>query len=109
MAVADAADRGLDPGLEEPFRVSNGHVLPAPVAMMGEAALRRAAVVQGLLQGIEDEGGMGAVRDTRQPTMRRATTSMTQATRTKPCQMATEVESDTRRTFGCGARNCRFT
>ena len=29
---------------------------------MGEAALRRTAVVQRLLQGIEDEAGMGGAR-----------------------------------------------
>src|SRR3712207_9405333 len=34
---------------------------------------------------------------------------MTKATYTKPCQVATEVKSDTHRAFGCGARNRRFT
>ena len=63
VAVADAADRGLDPGLEQAFRVPNAEVLPTPVAMMGQAALRRAAVMQGLFQGIEDKARMRRPRD----------------------------------------------
>ena len=34
---------------------------------------------------------------------------MTKATYTKPCQVATQVKSDTHSAFGHGARNRRFT
>jgi hypothetical protein len=63
VAVAEASDRGLDPGLGQPFRVPDADVLPASVAMMGQAALRRAAVMQRLFQGIEDKACMSRPRD----------------------------------------------
>jgi hypothetical protein len=63
VAVADAPDRGLDPGLQEPFGVPDADVLPAPVAMMGQATLRRTTVVQGLFQGVEDKARMSRPRD----------------------------------------------
>jgi hypothetical protein len=37
-------------------------MLRSPVAVVGQAALRWPAFVQRLLQGIEDEGGMGCSR-----------------------------------------------
>lgn len=73
VAVADAADRGLDPGVRQALSVLDADVLNAPVRMVNQAAvLGRSPFMQGRLQGVEHEGGMGAVRDTRQPTMRRA-------------------------------------
>ncbi len=63
VAVADAADRGLDAGLGEALGVADRDVLHAAVAVVDEAAaLHGAAVVQRLLQGIEDEAGMGRAR-----------------------------------------------
>jgi hypothetical protein len=60
VAVADAADRGLDPGLGEALGVLDKHILRPAVAMMDEAApMGRPAIVKRLLQGIEDEAGMG--------------------------------------------------
>jgi len=59
VAVADAANRGLDPGFGEALGVLYGHVLRAPIAMMVEAApMGRPAIVKRLFQGIEDEAGM---------------------------------------------------
>src|SRR4051794_39174863 len=55
VGITDAADGGLDTGPEQTFRVPNGKILPAPVAMMDEAALHGTSVVQRLLQGIENE------------------------------------------------------
>lgn len=46
---------------------------------------------------------------TRQPTMRRANTSMTKATYSQPCQLETHVKSETHNWFGRSARNCRLT
>ena len=48
LRVANAADRWFDPSLEQLFRIPNAHVL-------GEAALRRTAVMESLLQGIKNE------------------------------------------------------
>ena len=60
IAVSDAADRRLDPGLGEPFGVLDGHVLAAAVAVVDEAAaMNRAPVVQGLFKRVQDEAGMG--------------------------------------------------
>jgi hypothetical protein len=45
---------------------------------------------------------------TRQPTIRRANTSMTKATYSQPCQVDTYVKSMTHSWFGRWARNCRL-
>ena len=55
IAIPDTADGGLDPGLEQALCVPNRDVLAAPVAMVNETALHRTAVVQRLLESIEDE------------------------------------------------------
>lgn len=60
IVVADAADRRLDPCSGEALRIIDGHVLRTAIAMMDEAApMDRPAVMKRLLQGIEDEAGMG--------------------------------------------------
>jgi hypothetical protein len=46
---------------------------------------------------------------TRQPTIRRAKTSITKATYCHPCHVETYVKSDTHSWFGRSARNCRLT
>jgi hypothetical protein len=64
VAVADAADGWLDTGLGEPLGVAQSKVLRAPVAGMHEAAaLEGTALVQGLLQSVEHEGGIGGSGD----------------------------------------------
>jgi hypothetical protein len=45
------------------------------------------------------------MRRSRQPTIRRANVSMTNATETKPCHIATSVKSATHKAFGRGAWN----
>src|SRR3954463_16479882 len=55
VPIPNTADGGVDASLKEALCVPNRNVLAAPVAMMDEAALRRTAVVQRLLQSIEDE------------------------------------------------------
>ncbi len=63
VGITDAADGGLDTGLEQTLCVPSRNALPAPVAVVDGAALHRTAVVQRLLQGIEDEVGMRRPRD----------------------------------------------
>ena len=64
VAVADAADRRLDPGLGEALGVLDRHVLAAAVAMMDEAAaMNRPPIVKRLLQGIQHEAGMRGPAD----------------------------------------------
>jgi hypothetical protein len=59
IAVADTPDRWLDSGFGEAFAVLYGDVLRATVTVMDKtAALLWSAIVQSLLQGIEDETGM---------------------------------------------------
>jgi len=56
LTVADAADGGIDAGLDQTLSIVNGNVLAAPVAMMNQAALMgRAALMDGLLEGIQHE------------------------------------------------------
>jgi hypothetical protein len=60
VAVADTADRRLDTGLGQALGVLDRHVLRPTVAMTDQAApIGRAAIVERLFQGIEDEAGMG--------------------------------------------------
>jgi hypothetical protein len=89
------ADGGLkiDPALRDEGagaeKRSVETALAAPVAMMDEpAATYSASVVKSLFQGIEDEAGM---RRAAYPPAddSRENVSMTNATYTKPCQVAT--------------------
>ena len=48
-----------DAGLTEAFRVTNGNVLGATVAMMDQRVAIRLPGVQSLLQGIQNEAGSG--------------------------------------------------
>lgn len=60
IAIADAANRGFDPGFGKAFGVLDGHVLRPTIAMMDEAApMGRPAIVKRLFQGVEDEACMG--------------------------------------------------
>jgi hypothetical protein len=64
IAVADAADRGFDPGLGEALGVLDADVLRAAVRVMDQAAMAlRPPFVQGLLQRVENEAGMGGAAD----------------------------------------------
>ena len=69
IAVADAANRWLDPGFGKPLRVSDGDILAAAVAVVDEAAtLDRASFVDSLFQWSSTKPAC-AVLLTRQPTM----------------------------------------
>ena len=59
VAVADAADGGLDAGIRESLGIADGQVLAPPVAAMDQIASERSALVKGLLQGVKDEAGLG--------------------------------------------------
>ena len=60
IAVADAADRGLDSGLGKSLTVFDRDVLATAIEVMDEtAAARRSAIVKGLLEGVENEASMG--------------------------------------------------
>ena len=59
IGVADAADGGLDASLSQALGVFDRDVLAAPVTVMDEAgARRRPPLMEGLLQGIQNEPGM---------------------------------------------------
>ena len=75
-AVADAADRGLNASLGQPFGVADQDVLHSSVAVVHEPTLDRPSLVQGLLQGIQYKAGV-AVRNTRQPTAEAQQADMT--------------------------------
>ncbi len=65
IAVADTADRRLNPGFKQPFRILNGYILAAPVAVMDQAAaMQGPPVVQSLLQRIKHEPRMRRAADT---------------------------------------------
>lgn len=132
VAVADAADRGLDARLGEALGAAQRKVLRSPVRMVYEAVVPNGtALVQGPWRRARHASASStklawAVRDTRQPTIRRAKASMsgeplgstTNATYTNPDQVrpkagqtevATWVKSLTHNAFGRGALNWRFT
>ncbi len=59
VAIALAADRGLDAGLRQSLGVADRDVLPTTVTMVNQATRAvRLTGVQGLLQGIEHEVGL---------------------------------------------------
>lgn len=57
LAVSDGADRWLEARLGQPFGVAQRQILPSTIRMMGQA-IAGAALVQGPLEGIEDELGL---------------------------------------------------
>ncbi len=64
VAIADTADRRLNPGLKQPFRILNGYILAAPVAVMDQAAaMQGPPVMQSLLQRIKHEPRMRRAAD----------------------------------------------
>ena len=58
-AVPDASGGHVDSGFGEPSGVSNGHILHAAVRVAGQSAQRRPPLANGLVEGVEDEGGVG--------------------------------------------------
>lgn len=59
IAIADAADRRLDPSFGEALGVLDGHVSRPAIAVLDEtASMVRPTIVKHLFQGIEDETGM---------------------------------------------------
>ena len=64
VGITDAADRGFDACLGEPFRVAKREVLPPAIRVVDEpAALDGTALMQGLLQGIEHKAGVSGPGD----------------------------------------------
>ena len=59
VAVADAADRGLDAGLGKPLGVADRDVQAAAIAMVHQAVTEGAPVIERLFQGIQDKAGPG--------------------------------------------------
>ena len=55
VAVALAADRGLDTGFAEALRIANRNILCATITMMDQRVAIRLSGVQGLLQRIQNE------------------------------------------------------
>ena len=69
IAIADTADRRLDARFGEAFGILNRDVLAAAIGVVDEtAAVRRSAIVEGLLERIETKPAW-VVRLARQPTM----------------------------------------
>jgi hypothetical protein len=62
VAVADAADRGFDPGFGQALGVANGQILRSAVRMMDQPR-SGLPLMNGLFQGIEHEPGMGRAAD----------------------------------------------
>jgi hypothetical protein len=80
VCITGAAHGRLDASFGKPLRVANTDVLRSAVRVVNQAAVVAGlALVKRLLQCIENEVSPH-VDDTRQPTMRRAKTSITKAT-----------------------------
>ena len=88
--------------MTEPRHLDFSFVIPSQ-PRMSELELWKARIAGEDLVGTEASPGVRASRttsvakddETRQPTMRRVKTSITNATYTKPRQVATSVKSDT--------------
>lgn len=65
IAVADAANRGFDTRFGQAFGIAYGQILAATVAVVNQPhAFGRAALMDCLFEGIEDETCMGRSADT---------------------------------------------
>jgi hypothetical protein len=87
VAVATATDGRLDTCLGQTFAVSNADVLCPSIGVVYQSpVVAGLASIQRLFKRIQNK-----VRGhlTRQPTMRRANTSITNATYSQPCQVET--------------------
>ena len=59
VGIANTTNRRLDAGFRQPFRVLDRDILAAAIGVMDEScALNGPTLMQGLLQGIEDEPRM---------------------------------------------------
>ena len=76
---------------------------------MDQYVVIRLTVIQGLLQRVQIHKSVRMELLTRQPTMRRAYTSITKGTYCQPCQVETYVKSDTHNWLGRSALNWRLT
>ena len=64
IAVTDTPDGWFDPDFCQAFGVFDREILAAAIAVMDKsAAMHRASIVQGLLQGVEDEASMCGAAD----------------------------------------------
>ena len=63
VAVALAADGGFDAGFPETFRIANGNILGAAIAVVDQRVAIWLAGVQGLLQRIQNEVRVHAPAD----------------------------------------------
>ena len=81
VGIAAAADRRRDAGFRQPVGVAHRQILRAAITVMHEVLDAGAApVVDRLLEGVEHEVGRQATPRRASPTIRRAKTSMTNAT-----------------------------
>ena len=80
VAVADAADRRLDPCLGKPLGILDRDVLPTAITVMDETAARTGRRWYRACSSASSTKPASADRETRQPTIRRAKTSITNAT-----------------------------
>mgnify|MGYP005863839173 CR=1 FL=1 len=88
VAVATAADRRFDAGFGQTRAVADGQVLRSSVAVMDQRAITcwRACSARSRASSTKS---VRIVVLTRQPTLRRAYTSITKATYSQPCQVET--------------------
>jgi hypothetical protein len=63
VTIPDAADRGLDARFDKALGVFDRDVLHAAVAVVDETTLDGAAIVDRLLQGVENESRVGRACD----------------------------------------------
>ena len=64
IGIADAADRRLDAGLGQTLSVLYSNILRPAIAVVDEAAaLGRPAIMERLLQGIQDKAGVCGASD----------------------------------------------
>ena len=86
VGVANAADRGLDAGVGEPLGAADRQVLPRSLWWIRPRLAWRACSA---CSSASSTNSVYSERVTRQPTMRRAKTSMMNAAYTNPAQVAT--------------------
>lgn len=89
VAIALATNRGLDAGLGQSLGVADRDVLAATIAVVDQTPVRCGWRAYSACSRASSTKSVFMLVLTRQPTIRRANTSITKATYSQPCQVET--------------------
>jgi len=109
IAVANAADRGVDPRFDEPPGIAGRQVLAAPVGMMDQSAPPGwTALTDGLVQGIESKTRGHRGDPPTNNLARKDADDKGHVGHAHPCRQVGEVRDQELVRGSCRVRDCDF-